>query len=351
VIVAKAIIHIGMDKTSSTFIQDICSHIRPRLAALGICYPVPRDAAAINHIDFAKAHGFGSRVPTIDAHSDRAWDAMAEAVPDARQSLFLSSENFSHAKSGATIGRLQVWLTTHGYDDVRIIVFLRNQVSWLVSAYGQDIKGGGKRSFAEFYLRRMRRLVYSNLLRAWTSAFGQDNVIAINYDAAREADRPRGIVDALWSVIGIAPASRAALVPHRPIRDNAQSPQVLLEALRRCPLGQALLQQGHNFAAGMLGRSRGVGPQPVQDMRVWPLPPAFLADLPMMQHDNDAVARAFRLPPLPDLHAAARNYQASVVPVPEREVARCASLVMLGARTLTRCNAHIAAPPGMSMTA
>jgi len=163
---AKAIIHIGMDKTGSTYIQHVCAQLRPELAALGICYPLPRGSVFINHVLFAMAHGFAPHIPSTDAQSAAAWDTMAHTLPDVRQTLLISSEHFSHDRSDTTIRRLKTWLGTHGYHDVRIVVFLRNQVSWLVSAYGQDIKGGNIKTIDDFYRKRSRWMIYSNRPRA-----------------------------------------------------------------------------------------------------------------------------------------------------------------------------------------
>jgi hypothetical protein len=345
---AKAIIHIGMNKTGSTFIQDVCSQVRSELAALSICYPVPRESDAINHVRFSEAHGFTTRFAATEAESAWAWNVMVDELPGPHLTLLLSAEQFSQKASDTAVGRLKTWLGAHGYDDVRIIVFLRNQVAWLISAYGQHIKGGRRETVEAFYRARVRSLVYSNLLAPWLSAFGQHNVIAVNYDAARRADRQHGIMDALWSAIGVDPADRAALAPCQPVRENSQHSQVLLEAMRGCPLDLALLHQGCKFAEATLERWRADEQRQIHDARIWPLPPDFLADLPIMQRDNDAVARAFGIPELPDLRQAALAYQADIVPVPETEVARCAALVRLGASVPTNRNTRPAAAAQMA---
>jgi hypothetical protein len=338
----KAVIHIGTDKTGSTYIQHVCTQARSELAVLGIGYPAPRDAAFINHVHFAMAHGFARHVPATDVQSVGAWDAMADERPDPRQTLLLSSEHFSHDRSDATIGRLKTWLGANGYDDVRIVVFLRNQVSWLISAYGQDIKGGSTRTIDDFHRKRARWMAYSNLLGPWASAFGHQNVIPLNYDSARQADPQHGIMDALWSAVGIEPGGRTALASRREVRDNAQPSQVLLETMRRCGPGPASAGRIHDFAIRTMRRWSGAGQQDTANARIWPLPADFLAALPAMQRDNDAIAHSFGMPRLPDLRAAAQVYQAGIVAVPEQEAARCAALLRLGAAMVAGRTARLA---------
>jgi hypothetical protein len=336
---AKAVIHIGMDKTGTTYIQELCAQIRSKLAAAGIFYPRGRDLVSSHHVDFAGAHGFSWRFGATEQSSKDAWAAMADDLPPPDQILFLSSEHFCYNSTATTIGRLKSWLDAHGYDDVTILVFLRNQVSWLISAYGESIKWGGKASIEEFCDANQARLAYSNLLDAWAGVFGSDSLVVVNYDAAREADPQTGILNEIWSVLGINRTVWPTLMPDKRIRDNSLSCQVLLELMRRSPFDLSR-QQGYNFASTVLSQLHIAMLSPIYKAKIWLLPPKFLLSLDELQRINDEITARFRMPSPNNLSVEAAKYQESVTQISDSELMHSTMLMMLEATFhLRRANA------------
>lgn len=161
--------HIGLNKTGSSAIQDFFYSNREGIAERGVLYPEVGLAPAAHH---GLAAYLDSNVgdPSVD-------EAYATAMSQADDVLF-SSEALQEVRN---LTRLQALV---GDRPVRVIVYLRDPVTYLRSWWQQDVKASGLVCGFETYARHYWKS-YSNVLRRWSRAFGQQAMIIRPYDRSR----------------------------------------------------------------------------------------------------------------------------------------------------------------------
>lgn len=179
------IIHIGMQKTGTTFLQNALHAHRTELAAQGIHYPHPMAGVGESG---GKAHHFiahamlGRRLGhTPDADFDQLGAHVASINAARRETggtTVISSEDFSLLRR-PQIKRLR---TLFPGDGVRILVYLRRQDLWLEALYGQTLKLGRHQNAAAFVTRQRHMADYAAVLDPWAEAFGAANVIVRVYE-------------------------------------------------------------------------------------------------------------------------------------------------------------------------
>jgi hypothetical protein len=137
---SRVIVHIGLHKTASTFLQK--EFFRKNTDSSNYAYnPKQIFDLLIPIFEF----GF-------DSHS---WiQALRDCYQDWRdenpsQTLFLSSESFSQLLYVQDY-EAKLNLLTQIFGDVEIIMFLRNQRDWLASVYRETLKSGDYQSFSSF---------------------------------------------------------------------------------------------------------------------------------------------------------------------------------------------------------
>src|SRR5438045_215951 len=68
-------------------------------------------------------------------------------------------------------------------EQTKIIVYLRNQVDFLVSAFGTAIRGGSTRKFPfPLNKRQIRTMDHLALLEPWRKIFGRENMIVRRFE-------------------------------------------------------------------------------------------------------------------------------------------------------------------------
>ena len=184
----STIIHIGMQKTGTTFLQKTLHENRDRLIKYNVLYQNPVAGLAGNQKDVQAhhwlAHALSGRrkqyTPTpefklIDEHV-AALHKAAMLRPNAVS--ILSSEEFSELR-GRAIARFRRFFPA---KDTRILVYLRRQDLWLDSFYAQLVKVGRNTSPEELFEKKKWRLNYSGWLDTWADHFGTENIIVRVYE-------------------------------------------------------------------------------------------------------------------------------------------------------------------------
>jgi len=196
---AGLVIHIGMQKTGTTFLQQAMRDNHAALAALGLHHPCP--GAGLGQ-DFGAAHHFlahallGRRLRHTPAIGfDRLGDHVAalraalDGVP-AGGCAVLSSEDFSLFKR-VHVQRLRALFPDFAPGSgsgsgparrLRVLIYLRRQDLWLDALYGQMLKIGRRQDFDAFVARNRWRLNYEAMLAPWVEAFGAENLILRTYE-------------------------------------------------------------------------------------------------------------------------------------------------------------------------
>lgn len=182
----STVIHIGMQKTGTTFLQQAFDESRAKLQERGLIYP--EAAAGLGISCHATAHHWlahaiiGERKPYTPKADFERMDEHLSALIRLRQAapeslVLVSSEDFSSMDESG-IRKLRELFPA----DVRIIVYLRRQDEWLDSFYAQMVKVGRNISPAELLARNKWRLDYASWLDLWASHFGKENLIVRTYE-------------------------------------------------------------------------------------------------------------------------------------------------------------------------
>lgn len=190
----RVILHAGMHKTGSSFLQNTLQGNRDRLLAGGILYPeagLHRDSpqAGYRHLGLRRSlaqEGSGSFAV------ERLHQEVAERGCPV---VVLSYEGFFTPETD--VGELRAALT--GYD-VTVLVFLRHPVDYLESKYREWVRLLRETSDIETYLSR--QWPFLEVLRRadeWGERFGRDNLVFRSYD---DLVVPDGIVSHVLELAG-----------------------------------------------------------------------------------------------------------------------------------------------------
>ncbi|WP_425065266.1 hypothetical protein [Reyranella sp.] len=115
-----------------------------------------------------KVRGFrGALLATLKA------DAASWADDD---TVILSSEHLIHLQDSAEFDRLKEVLAAMGPRPVRIVIYLRRQDAYYVSAYAQHVRGGSTAAWMSPESFDHLVLDYQVLLDRWESAFGRERI-------------------------------------------------------------------------------------------------------------------------------------------------------------------------------
>ena len=269
------IVHIGLDKTGTSSLQNALVNATDALAKGGFVYPAV-GLQDNHHIDVARALGFGS-TEIDDVRATEVLSALRATVAGCSETVILSSEHFCYRAWQPQIDALRRFFAD---DTVTIVVYLRNQVDWLLSLYGEAIKWGNVDGFDTYANLRPRRPDYLGFLDRWSAVFGTENVRVLLYD--EEGDVSQSFAR---NFLG-----GEDLFDAKTLRVNDAPPPLILEALRRVMAG--LLQPDRRNAFDMLQiateRQYGVRREPV-----WPLPQTFLDHLPSLEENNRILAQRY----------------------------------------------------------
>lgn len=184
---SQLVIHIGLQKTGTTFLQSSLDANRAALAACGLVYPSPstgldaEGGTAHHFLAHALARRRLAHTPAADFDRLEAHVAALRAAcvgAGAGGTAVISSEDLSLLNHGQ-IRRLRAFFPG---DGVRIVVYLRRQDLWLEALYGQMLKVGRHQKVEPFLARRRRRMDYAGLLAPWAKVFGDANLIVRVYE-------------------------------------------------------------------------------------------------------------------------------------------------------------------------
>jgi hypothetical protein len=181
-------LHIGTHKTGTSSIQHYLAKGRATLRRRG--FVVPAVAGQKNHYNLPLyalsdddrsalrlTHGLTSEAQVHEFRRSflEALEADVRSWAD-DDTILLSSEHLIHLRAPAEFGRLKEVLAAMGPRPVRIVIYLRRQDAYYVSAYAQHIRGGStdawlsKESFDHLVLD------YRVILDRWGDAFGRENL-------------------------------------------------------------------------------------------------------------------------------------------------------------------------------
>ncbi|MCA0177118.1 MAG: sulfotransferase domain-containing protein [Proteobacteria bacterium] len=190
---AEITLHIGLNKTGTSSIQDMLSMNPGPLGALGIVYPEHGRMGTAHH-NVAK---WLKKMPgDADPRQDELGKALCAELANTPRAI-LSSEEF-HTLTSRGVKLLSKLLSGH---DVKVYLYVRDHLRYMASWYQQSIQSTHlSLSFDKFC--DYAHAPFMAVADRWAASFGQDNVVLRLYD--RAALRNKDVVsDLLYEALGI----------------------------------------------------------------------------------------------------------------------------------------------------
>lgn len=175
------VLHIGLHKTASTYLQNVLSARRYDLIQRGVLYPTTgtsgmgsprtREGAQSGHALFT------SRQPRAGLLAE-----LLNEVPPTLGTVLLSSEDFTRPEVGPSdyaelLGR---------FASVRVVLVLRRQDTWIESLYKQRVDqhfGYENRSFGQYVAEEGPALLdFHTRFSPWRDLVGPENFHVLSYD-------------------------------------------------------------------------------------------------------------------------------------------------------------------------
>lgn len=239
---AQCWLHIGVEKTGTTSIQSFLAANRSALRAQGRLYPrTPGPVGHLGLVAFAlddaridgtrKARRLATPLQIAGFRDDFVRALVKEIAASGTSEIILSSELLSsRARSPGELARIKL-LCAGIARNTKVIVYLRNQVDFLVSRYTTLIQSGGR---DEFGVRGIAFADYAALLDRWAAAFGRENLIVGRFEPSDFVDED--LLADFAATIGLATAKLAS-VPRYNQSLDAESLTFLRAINRRLPNG------------------------------------------------------------------------------------------------------------------
>ena len=176
----RIILHVGLEKTGTTYLQNVFSSNRERLSHAGILYP-EAGVEDGHHYWLAKALGFAFQYEDFDrtrlAEVKKRFNSELENSDC--QTILISSEHFDFNLSIEACEQVKCFLSDF---DVSIVIFLRNQIDYAQSLYIEHVKWGGQETFKEF-LDTCGKFNFLEKIGMWQQVGFPVHVV--DYDACR----------------------------------------------------------------------------------------------------------------------------------------------------------------------
>jgi hypothetical protein len=188
----RAIVHIGTEKTGTTSIQKFLFQNRKKLRTAGFHFlqsagstnnrALPAYFVAEDRFDdFYRDEGISTREAKAEFRKQflQNFEHELATLPKNIHTVVISSEHFhSRLRSREELDRVKEFFTAY-FDKIKIICYLRDQVSTCSSYYSTGLKSGNSATFAEFFQRCNPENYYFNyyeVLSNWERCFGIESL-------------------------------------------------------------------------------------------------------------------------------------------------------------------------------
>lgn len=148
----RLVLHIGVQKSGTTFLQRMLEERTDALEALGVVYPVPEGGGAVRvNAHEAATYGLlGGEYPWVGTRRAAAeeawWQRLRDQVRTCPGTAVVSAEALAVVRSDAA----QRVIDELGADEVRVVVTARSLGRLLPSSWQQHVRNGRTAGFPRF---------------------------------------------------------------------------------------------------------------------------------------------------------------------------------------------------------
>ncbi|MBI2245450.1 MAG: hypothetical protein HYU55_16445 [Nocardioides sp.] len=221
----RIVIHVGLPKTGTTYLQGLLAGQRDRLLAGGVGYPLVRPGAMFHGA--VEVRGSHAKFGLVAGEVAGTWAALCERARAFDGTTVLGHE----VLAGATIAQIRAALAPLAGHEVHVVVTARDLGRQATAHWQEEVKLGATWSFAEFERDQLRADTgpdagpdaggarphfwhaqdFADCLRRWGSAVGADRAHLVL------GPPPGAPPEELWrrfaEAVGIDPALVDAAVP------------------------------------------------------------------------------------------------------------------------------------------
>jgi hypothetical protein len=177
----ELVLHIGLHKTASTYVQNVLTARRYDLIQHGVLYPNTGtyEEARVRTREGALSGHFQL---TFVAGRKALLAELLDEVPPAVSTVLISAEDLTHPR-----GRPENHFADFGiFGSVKVVAVLRRQDTWIESMYKQAVDQWGNfetRSLPDFVAQEGPRLLdFHRRLTPWRDFAGPENFHVLSYD-------------------------------------------------------------------------------------------------------------------------------------------------------------------------
>jgi len=197
------LVHIGLPKTGTTYLQTCLKNSRKRLAKLGVLYPTtglfgPGHARLspyyLNRSLLGQLNK--SNILSSQSHPIHSRDnILYELGKISASRAIISAESFSNSSER---GIEEFRAHYENYFDISVLVFLRRQDHLAESLRAQSFRVNQQGAIVEADVSEKHSLLnYSILLNKWSEVFGKQNIIIREYPESNKNQLGSVFADAL----------------------------------------------------------------------------------------------------------------------------------------------------------
>lgn len=189
----QLVLHVGLHKTASTYIQNVLSARRYDLIPYGILYPSTGmfEEARVRTREGAQSGHFRL---TFRNGRKALLNELLNEVPVSVSTVLLSAEDFTHPRLSAE----QHFDHLSGFGSIKVVAVVRRQDTWIESIYKQAVDQWGNfetRSFGEYLVEEGPGLLdFHSRLSPWRDLVGPENFHVLSYDDLAGAEMCRRIL-------------------------------------------------------------------------------------------------------------------------------------------------------------
>ena len=191
----RVVLHIGSTKTGSSFLQYVLHLNRDKLLKHGILYPDVGTRSSAHHLIATCVHPTSHRLhPDVDWSDKKGLlnhyvqEIRRQQKATGAKTLIISSEYLWRILPGPNLEQLAALF---GESTVEIVCFLRNQMEWIPSTYGQAVKYGETKRYEDWLDQKLKGpqfpANYSLILQHFANTFDRPSIKALDYDLARSS--------------------------------------------------------------------------------------------------------------------------------------------------------------------